>query len=626
MTVIDGYTSPDPLWGVVDARHDFAIRLMAYEPDGKMLGVMPEPLEVKVAYPLSELPALTFNYRKDAPGAEFLLRSDGLEIATELYIPRTGKWVEPINGRFIVLDWEDDVVDPTNIMKVTAPGYGWLLSKVTVHKRKQDDKLRLAEEKAEENESNAKREYDSAQSSLNSAVTSARNEKKMTGNQYILSYLPATVNKKRPKHKSVLFHTGGRRFYWYSSKTRKWYRLGVSADTLNRARDAYRDVRTTKSSYSNRRKTANTARKAAQEVTKNHKRPMVNVTAGQVIQRLMLEARARTRGRLPGMTVGASGTYSSASSGTPIPGYPGVFARRKWSRRFSVEFTTGQTYLDVLSDMTEMGEVEWFFHRRELKMYRPGDLGVKLSQHVALQMGIDMSEAPDRASRRDFANYLHVRGQEHKSFGMWNDQKTAATGWGVWERSIAVSGIDGTTQMKRAALKEARDALKRIKVESTRGVDLGGYADFRPMYDYLPGQYIMAYASNGQLQQYRVMSITLQFDTDQGVSGNLVLGDKFMQNVLDFRKSMARTVGGYEKTIGGGTVPLLPARDPVEEDELLPSPLLAATARAGVNRLTGRPSTIVNLAWQTGEEPRDAVPVTPEEAEEAEQEAPEEAY
>lgn len=626
MTITDGRVGPDPLWGVVDARHDFAIRLIAYEPDGKMLGVMPEPLDVKVSYPLSELPALTFQYRKDAPGAEFLLRNDGLEVATELYVPRTGKWIEPINGRFVVLDWEEDVTDESNIIKITAPGYGWLLSKVTVHKRGVDDRLRKAEERAIEREDAAKRAYDSAQTSLNSAVTSARNEKKMNGNQYILHYLPSTVNKKRPKHRSVMWHTGGRRFYWYSSKTRKWYRLGVSVDALNRARTAHSQVNSTANTYKLRKRDADKARKSAIEVTKNHKRPMVDVTAGQVMRRLINEGKNRTRGRLMGMLTGFNSTFSSASDGRPAPGNEGKAVRRKWSRRFTVEFTTGQTYLDVLNDLTEMGEVEWFFHRRELMMYRPGDLGVKLTRQVALQLGIGMSEAPDRASRRDFANYLHVRGQEHKSFGMWNDQKVAQTGWGVWEKSVAISGIDGTAAMKRAALKEARDALKRVKVESTRGLELGTYADFRPMYDYLPGQYIMAYASNGVLQQYRVMGITLSFDNDQGVSGNIVLGDKFMQNVLNFRQSMARTVGGYEKTIGGGTVPLLPPVEPIEEEEFLPAPLLAASVRAGVNRLTGRPSTIVNLAWQVGEDLPDAVPVTPEEEAEAEQEAPAEAY
>lgn len=259
-------------------------------------------------------------------------------------------------------------------------------------------------------------------------------------------------------------------------------------------------------------------------------------------------------------------------------------------------------------------------------MYRPGDLGVKLTKRVALQMGIGMTEAPDRSTRRDFANYLQVRGEEHTSFGMWNDQKAGQTGWGVWEKSIAVSGIEGTAAMKRAALKEARDALKRIKVESTRAIELGSYANFRPMYDYLPGQYIMAHASDGTLQQYRVMAITLQFDLDQGVSGNIVMGDRFMQNVLNFRKTMARTVGGYETTIGGGTVPQLPSREPVEEQQLLPSPLLAASVRAGVNRLTGRPTTIVNLAWQATDDLLDAEPLSPDEELEAEQEAPPEAY
>lgn len=628
MTVIDGSTLPDPLFSVADAGHDFAIRLKAYAPNGSALGYLPEPIDVKVSYPLSELPALQFKYRKGGPNAEFLLRHNGLEVATELYIPRTGKWIEPINGRFVVLDWEEDHVDPTNVISVTAPGYAWLLSKVAVHKRGQDDSLRVAEESALDAESDAKRAYDSAQSRMNSAVTRVRNRLKLNGSQYVMHFMPRKANGRFPKHGSVLFHTKGRRFYWYSSKTASWYRVSHEGDELSNAREAYDQSQDLKAQYERARGRAQEATKAAEEATKNNKRPMVRVTAGAVMDRLIAEGRSRTRGRLNGLTTHFNGSYSSASGGAPADKYETQLTRRKWSSRFDIEFSIGQSYLEVLNNLTEMGEVEWFFKGRGLYLYRPGDLGVRLGDRVALQLGIDMSEAPDRATRRGFANYLLVRGEGHTSFGMWNDQKVTQTGWGVWEESLSVAGVEGTSNMKKAALKEAREALKQIKVESTRSIDLGGPDDFRPMFDYLPGQYISAYGADGTMESLRIMGITLTFDHERGVSGNITLGDRFMQQAIDFRKSMARTVGGYEKTIGGGTVPQLPPNPgaPQYEDALLPAPVLAATTRAGVNRLNGQPSTILTLAWQSLETPVDAEPVSPEEEAAAEQEAPPEAY
>lgn len=605
-----GETGPDPLWSVTDARHDFAVRLIAYAPDGPQLGVMPEPIDLKVTYPLSDVPALQFQYRKDAPGADWLLRPDGLEVATELYIPRVGRWVEPINGRYVVLDWEDDVVDPTNIMKITAPGYAWLMSKVLVHKGKHDDKLRAAEDKAIEEKDKARREYQSANTSFNSAVTSARSEFKCRGYQFVTSWFPRRKGPGKPlTSRNLLFHTGRRKFYWWSTTHRRWYMAKASSNVHSRASQAYNDRRTKHATYLAAVKRLGARSRAAKEVSRNHKRPMLNATAGHVMGKLINEARARQRGRLAGMGTWFNGTYASGFYSTGVPGAPAPTGRRKWSSRFNIELSIGSSLLDVLQQLTEMGECEWFFYKRTLRMYRPGDLGVKLTSQVALLPGTDMTEAPDRASRREFANYIHVRGEEHTSFGMWNNAKTQATGWGVWEKAVAISGVTKTAELKKAALKEARQALNRIKVESTRGLSLGGYGSYRPMYDYLPGQYIMAYGSNGIFQQYRVMSITLEFSEDGSVTGNAVLGDKFMQRALDFRNSMARTVGGYEKVIGGGTVPLLPsppADTADEEDEAsMPVPVLAASVRAGVNNLTGAPATILNLAWQTSEEPNE---------------------
>lgn len=607
MTVIDGDTTPDPLRSITDAADDFSIRLRAYAPNGGSLGFLPEPLNIQVSYPLSDLPALKFEYRKDGINAELLLRDEGLEIATELYAPRAGTWFEPISGRFVVLDWQEDVADPSGVITVTAPGYAWLLSKVAVHKRKQDDRLRIAEEDAIEAEREAEREYNSAQSKLNSIITRLRNDNQLSGASYVMNLLPRVINGEFPPHGSAIFRPRTATFHGYNANTRRWSTRVIPNETAIEARDAYDEAKRLRDAYREAKHRAERATWHAREATKNNKRPMLQVTAGEVMTRLVAESRTRTRGRLNGMGFNFNGTYSSASDGTPADHSGTRVTRRKWSSQFDLELTIGQSYLDVLESLTEMGEVEWFFKGRDLHMYRPGDLGVRLGDSAALHLGLDMTEAPDRATRRDFANYLLVRGEGHTSFGMWNDQRVQQTGWGVWEEAVSISGVEGTSELKRAALKEARDSLRRIKVESTRDINLSGPSRYRPMYDYLPGQYISAYGSDGTMQSLRIMGITLTFDIEQGISGHITLGDRFMQQAINFRKTIARTVGGYEKVIGGGTVPTLPANPGApegEEEALMPPALLVATTRAGVNRLNGQPSTIVNLAWQTLETPR----------------------
>ena len=570
---------------------DMAIQLRAYTPDGDPLGILPEPLSISMSSPFSKVSSLIFNYRKDAPGAAWFTRAGGLEVALELWIPGARKWVEPPNCRFLVLDWEDDVADVGAVMKFTCPGYAWLLDKQKVRKGKNDDRLNKLESDAKKAMDEAKSEWNSAQSKVNSVVTRVRNAANMTGYEFFGSRFPrTTTGGKGIRHRSILWHTTRKKWYHFNYHTQKWYYLRKDEVYRTHAEmhKAYTDSVAKKRTYEARKAAHDRAKYNAREAAKNGKRPMLNTTAGWALLRHINESRGYGGNRLSGFKFTFNGTTGTGG--------------KKWSERFNIDLTVGMSLLDLLEQLTEMGVCEWVMQGRTLHVYRPGDYSVDLSSRVSLRPGTDVSEAPDKSSRRGHANYLLVRGEENLSFGMWNGSASRTNPWGTWEESISVSGAKTVGDAKTLALKEAREKLKRIRVQSTRQIIVrpNGY---RPLYDYLPGHYIRIYGTDGHLHRVRVEQVTLTSDNTGTLSGNLVLGDRFYQSVLNFRRQLSRTVGGYEKPIGGGTVPLLPgAADTPSESQAAVIPSVSASVRMGVNEASGKPSTVMTVSWSPGTE------------------------
>lgn len=108
----------------------FDVRLVAYTPNGARLGLLPEPLELQAAFPHNDAGALTASYSRHALRGELLDRalSTGLEIAVEV-TTHDGTWVEPDGARFVWVARDSDLADRASLVKITAPSWGWLLSK-----------------------------------------------------------------------------------------------------------------------------------------------------------------------------------------------------------------------------------------------------------------------------------------------------------------------------------------------------------------------------------------------------------------------------------------------------------------------------------------------------------------
>lgn len=106
-------------------------RLVAYEPNGSMLGLLPEPSSWDASFLHNDVGALQIQYSRHALGGDILKRGleQGLEIAVQVGSDTT-KWVEPDNGRFILTKRTRNALDDSDTVTLSLPSYSWLFNKM----------------------------------------------------------------------------------------------------------------------------------------------------------------------------------------------------------------------------------------------------------------------------------------------------------------------------------------------------------------------------------------------------------------------------------------------------------------------------------------------------------------
>lgn len=105
-------------------------RLVAYEPFGQRIGVLPQPTSFDASLVHNDDGALNLTYSRKALGGSILSRTleQGLEIALE--VSDGGRYVEPNNARYLVIARKNDSTDESDTVTISsAPSISWLLSK-----------------------------------------------------------------------------------------------------------------------------------------------------------------------------------------------------------------------------------------------------------------------------------------------------------------------------------------------------------------------------------------------------------------------------------------------------------------------------------------------------------------
>ena len=104
-------------------------RLIAYLPDGPVLGPLSHPISWNLSVPFNDVGALELVYHRSAPNAEFLQLYGG-EVAVEIRFSGSNNWFEPPGCRFLNLRRAEDNASREEAIRYSMPNYAWLLRKV----------------------------------------------------------------------------------------------------------------------------------------------------------------------------------------------------------------------------------------------------------------------------------------------------------------------------------------------------------------------------------------------------------------------------------------------------------------------------------------------------------------
>ncbi len=108
--------------------NDFALRLVAYEPNGDVLGQLPDALPWDFSSQFNGVSTLKLKYPR--AGRNFELLDEACEVAVEYR--HNGAWEECRNGRFCNIEQDIDGVDPEGVVTFSMVGYSFVLLKAIV--------------------------------------------------------------------------------------------------------------------------------------------------------------------------------------------------------------------------------------------------------------------------------------------------------------------------------------------------------------------------------------------------------------------------------------------------------------------------------------------------------------
>lgn len=518
---------------------EFDMGIFAYTPGKVFKGFLGDATGITVAYPMDDIPTLQFTYPKDGMNAQLL--QQGVELVVAYQDPRNNPdnskpWVEPRNSRFIPISWQDDVVDDTNMVTYTCNGLLWLLKKVAVRRDTNNNNSALFNKAAAAKKKLADMDRVVKRAEAPVAKKIAADAKAFHlkgGTKLSDSDFPA-----KAKTDCLLYvHRKGRYYRWNGGK---WvYQSGSRATAANQLKALYNVYYDKKLWYKRAADKKQPIINAAEQV-KNGKRVIFGATPGLIMKQFINEARSHGD-YLPGVDRDFDGTNGS--------GRDSKGKKRKWTKKWTYSCDVGTSLYDVLSTLQEQGYCGFNFDRRWLQVWRPGDNEVNAVKRIAFHLGQDLSESTDVGTREDMANTAVTVYKD----GQQVIQSSGKNGpWGRWDTSISASDSNTASAARRKGAKGLANKQK-IRYSSTVGLVIRNMSQL-PVLDYGPGYLVQRYSADGTMDYIRIKQLTLTRDEKGMITGSLTFNDRFLPSPLNFSKSINKSLGGMDATMGTGKI------------------------------------------------------------------------
>ncbi|MGQ7788209.1 hypothetical protein [Nesterenkonia sp. K-15-9-6] len=582
---------------------------------------------------------LRFTVFKDSPLVE-QLAEDGWdwEVIVRWWDPRRGKWLEPPNSRFIILDSDEDMADESNRITYTCVGTTWLLEKVRVRVREQyNDAWRLNRDV-----DRAQEDYNTAQSDYESLVRQfeSRARTVQEGHWPDLSHGPVfavrgvtwTHRQGRARWRSIVSDVQrGGSLWWLSFDRGKFVRLSMDTGTtaVQNAKadmvDLGPQVRAARVARDRARSALAAAERAARESSRNGTRFFYNRTPGRLLSMLWIEACDRDAGHV---------NHGETTPGWPDSPYPrrtrilkGIYRgwtttrdskNRLWTGttpRRNWELRLGQTYWSVIQDFRQRGILDWRMGGpvdggggRTLQLVPHGDLVVDQTRRVGLRLGTEVIEAPQKVSQRDHQTVTFVlTSQGLNRYTFWGrDNPEQQTPWGLWEGSMNEAEATDLQQALDLTAEERRERANRYTIDASRRVHIHPAGPL-PMLDYEPHHMVTVYDHDGDHPRQVSQIIVEKPGGEAPMTATIRLGTRRTSEMISYARTVNRMLG--EADAIQGHIPIDPALAPSEVPQgALSAPEITSMGANVRFNEEGRPRVVVSAAVSAAEvpEPEDA--------------------
>jgi len=295
----------------------------------------------------------------------------------------------------------------------------------------------------------------------------------------------------------------------------------------------------------------------------------VNATAGT--QMRTLGARAQERGTIIDLDFE---TFTGVKTSD----------NQAWDKITSVEFGSGQSYLEALQDMITKGLCEAEMVGKSLRLYNADSTLSVHHSDIFFQSGDNLAQMDRETDSRDLGNVILIEGdqgaaQEYVDTGAVNNLGRRR------ERYVSHGGITDTGTLRVLAQAEA-DQYKQVLEEVN--IEIAEFADYpQPFKDYKPGHWVWLQRDTGY-QEVRVRQLSVSASGDK-VSAAVTLNDKIAEQLLVLQRKIDAITG--ETQYGA-------ISNPDKADTSTPSPPLGVTLTSSAYTLpSGTTNAQITVQW-----------------------------